>query len=62
MKLTNTDRLIETLERAEFSGNGVVFFYVGKYTGNGPAVIPALRKRGFKVSKHVTGMYELKRA
>lgn len=61
MELTNTERLIETLVRSENMGCNTVYFYVGRYTGNGPSVIPALRRRGFNVTKHVTGMYELSR-
>ena len=49
--MTNTERLIATLESAKKSGANEVTFYVGRYTGNGPSVVAALRRRGFKVVK-----------
>lgn len=61
--LTNTERLIATLEHAEKYGDGTVIFNVGKYTGNGPSVVAALKKRGFDVSVYTSGggSYVLKR-
>ena len=49
--MTNTERLIASLENAKKSGASEVTFYVGRYTGNGPSVVAALRRRGFKVEK-----------
>lgn len=49
--MTNTERLIASLENAKKSGVNEVTFYVGRYTGNGPSVVAALRRRGFKVEK-----------
>lgn len=47
--MTNTQRLIQTLEQAEQFGIPSVEFAVGAYTGNGPSVVAALRRRGFTV-------------
>lgn len=49
--MTNTERLIASLGHAAKSGRSYVDFLVGRYTGNGPAVVAALRRRGYKVSK-----------
>lgn len=49
--MTNTERLIASLQSAASVGQPSVEFFVGKYTGNGPSVVAALRRRGFKVSK-----------
>ena len=51
MAMTNTDRLIASLDGAKKAGVNHVDFYVGRYTGNGPSVVAALRRRGFSVSK-----------
>jgi hypothetical protein len=48
---TNTDRLIATYEQAEREGYLPVRFMAGRWTGNSPAVIPALRRRGYKVER-----------
>lgn len=52
---TNTERLISSLETATAMGYSTVDFMVGKYTGNGPSVVAALRKRGFKVDRRISG-------
>lgn len=57
--MTNTERLIASLEFAKKSGLNYVNFAVGKYTGNGSSVVAALRKRGFMVVKLKTGYYSL---
>lgn len=53
--MNNTDRLIQSLECAIRAGQDSVTFMVGRYTGNGPAVVAALRRRGFIVSKVPAG-------
>lgn len=47
--LTNTQRLILSFEHAEKFGDLPLRFLVGRYTGNGPSVVAALRRRGYKV-------------
>lgn len=49
--MTNTQRLIASLECAINSGTPHVNFMVGKYTGNGPSVVAALRRRGYMVTR-----------
>lgn len=49
--MTNTERLIANLEHAVKWGKPCVVFSVGKYTGNGPSVVAALRRRGYTVKK-----------
>ncbi len=58
--MTNTERLIENLEQATKHGVNYVHFYVGKFTGNSPAVISALRRRGYVVHSNPGGGYVLK--
>lgn len=53
--MTNTERLIASLGFAAKSGRSYVDFLVGRYTGNGPAVVAALRRRGYKVNKVPAG-------
>lgn len=61
--MTNTERLIKNLEHANNLGYPTVFFRVGKYTGNGPSVVEALRRRGYEVVPSggigATGCYRL---
>ena len=59
--ITKTQQLIDFLQEAEQNGVDHVIFYVGRYTGSGPAVIGALRRRGFLVSRLPGGSYELRR-
>jgi len=47
--MTNTERLISSLEQAVAQGEAAITFMVGKYTGNGPSVVAALRRRGYRV-------------
>lgn len=47
--MTNTDRLIKSLELGARAGNPTMTFMVGKYTGNGTSVVAALRRRGYRV-------------
>lgn len=49
--MTNTDRLIETLVQNTKHGVPEVVFAVGRYTGNGAAVVGALRRRGYVVER-----------
>lgn len=49
--MTNTERLIASIERCKTLGIKEFVFMVGRYTGNGPSVINALRRRGYKVQK-----------
>lgn len=49
--MTNTERLISELIKANCAGFGHLDFYVGKHTGNGPSVVGALRCRGYTVEK-----------
>ena len=60
--MTNTEKLIADLECCKKNGVHHVDFMVGRYTGNGPAVVAALRRRGYAVSKIPAGraaMYRL---
>jgi hypothetical protein len=52
--VSSTDRLIADLELSKKLGDGKVRFEVGRFTGNGPAVIAALRKRGYSVAPNPT--------
>ena len=54
-----TDRLIKNIEDVIKFGGTETHFYVGKFTGYGPGVIPALRKRGYKVTPHPKGGWVL---
>lgn len=59
-ELTNTERLIANIKHCMENGNTTMHFYVGRYTGNGPSVVAALRRRGYSVSKtNVRGRYEV---
>lgn len=49
--MTNTERLIASVEHAAKYGQGTITFMVGRYTGNGPSVVAALRRRDYKVDK-----------
>lgn len=49
--MTNTERLIYSLECAKKSGLHHLTFMVGRWTGNGPSVVNALRRRGYEVTK-----------
>lgn len=49
--MTNTERLIYSLDCAKKSGVNYLNFYVGSQTGNGPSVVAALRRRGFSVER-----------
>lgn len=53
--MTNTERLIASLECAINAGIPHVSFMVGKYTGNGPSVVAALRRRGYRVERVPAG-------
>ena len=57
--MTNTERLIYSLDCAKKAGVNRLDFAVGKYTGNGPAVVEALRRRGYKVEKLRPGYYRM---
>ena len=63
--MTNTQRLIASLDHAIMYGIPHVDFMVGRYTGNGPTVVAALRRRGYIVTKVPAGratMYRLEAA
>ena len=47
--MTNTERLIASLEHGQNFGHPELTFAVGRYTGNGVAVVEALRRRGYNV-------------
>lgn len=49
--MTNTERLIQSLEHSAKAGTPSVTFTVGRYTGNGPSVVAALRRRGYRVDR-----------
>ena len=53
--MTNTERLIQALEHCTRNGKPHTDFIVGKYTGNGPSVVAALRRRGYKVDRLPAG-------
>ena len=53
--VTNTERLIQSLSFAEQSGQRSLAFMVGRGTGNGTAVVDALRRRGYAVTKVPAG-------
>ena len=58
--MTNTERLIYSLECAIKAGEPHLTFYTGKYTGNGTSVPAALRRRGYRVVKvRAVGGYRL---
>ncbi len=57
--MTNTERLIASLEYAIKSGLPYLNFYVGKYTGNGASVVEALRRRGYRVERIGRAQYRL---
>lgn len=59
--MTNTDRLINDFNTCQAHGWNCRFA-VGKYTGNGPSVVAALRRRGFTVTKLCNAYYELTKA
>jgi len=49
--MTNTERLLANLEHSAKAGVSCMEFMVGKYTGNGPSVVEALRRRGVRVER-----------
>lgn len=57
--MTNTERLIASFKSAEEFGCLPVHFMVGRYTGNGPSVVEALRRRGYDVARAPHG-YEIR--
>lgn len=58
--MTNTERLIDSLRIAQKAGFAHLDFRVGKYTGNGSAVVAALRRRGYTVKRNsYPGSYRL---
>ncbi len=60
-EMTNTERLINDLMFNISNGINYVDFWVGKYTGNNPSVINALRNRGYKVNRLFTSKGSLYR-
>lgn len=59
--MTNTERLEACVVESEKFADGQVHFYVGKYTGNNPSVLNALRRRGYVVSHAAKGGYIVSR-
>lgn len=57
-KQTNTERLIAVFNHCQEHAL-TCRFRVGKYTGNGPSVVAALRRRGYTVSKLRQSSYEI---
>ncbi|MFL1449139.1 hypothetical protein ACI77O_12160 [Pseudomonas tritici] len=56
--MTNTERLMKM--HADNQRHGLAcHFAVGKYTGNGVGVLPALRRRGYTVNRLRSSYYEL---
>lgn len=53
--MTNTERLIASVEHAAKFDQPSITFKVGKYTGNGSSVVAALRRRGYVVDKVPAG-------
>lgn len=53
--MTNTERLIYSLEAGIKAGQDSLTFLVGRYTGNGPSVVAALRRRGYQVDRVPAG-------
>ena len=53
--MNNTQRLEACLAHAIAAGVYHVDFMVGRYTGNGTSVVAALRRRGYRVSRHGAG-------
>lgn len=51
--MTNTERLIMAFEHGLKYGHVQMVFTVGRYTGNGVAVVPALRRKGFKIVRNI---------
>lgn len=49
--MTNTESLIAALAHSTKHGVPEVVFAVGRYTGNGAAVVGALRRRGYLVER-----------
>lgn len=56
--MTNTERLIKNFEACREQGF-YCGFMTGKYTGNGPSVVAALRRRGYKVERLGVGSYQI---
>ena len=50
--MTNTERLIKAFEHGQKFGYPEMDFAVGRYTGNGIAVVEALRRRGYSVERN----------
>lgn len=56
--MTNTERLIKDFEACQ-EQNLLCRFAVGRYTGNGIAVVAALRRRGYTVTKLRSSYFEI---
>lgn len=56
--MTNTERLIHNFKHCQREGVACRFM-VGRYTGNGPSVVAALRRRGYSVEPTGKGSYQL---
>lgn len=56
--MTNTERLIDNFKHCQREGQACQFM-VGRYTGNGPSVVAALRRRGYSVEPTGKGSYQI---
>lgn len=59
--MTNTERLIKDFEASQ-EHNLNCRFAVGRYTGNGIAVVAALPRRGYTVTKLRSSYFEITKA
>lgn len=57
--MTNTESIIQGLANCQRHGIQTMTFRVGRYTGNNPSVIPALRRRGYAVKRNADGTYSI---
>lgn len=57
--LSNTDRLALNFEHCQRENALPCRFMVGRYTGNGPSVVAALRRRGYQVQPAGNSTYEI---
>lgn len=57
--MTNTEQLLASLEWHQQYEYQHMDFYVGRFTGNGPAVVAAMRRRGYRVEKLSPGRYRV---
>lgn len=56
--MTNTERLMAGFDHCKAQGSSLRFA-TGRYTGNGTAVVEALRRRGYTVNRLRNSYYEV---